>query len=70
MTLRFDVAARKGDPDTARWLDDVIDRTIEPETLRVYWAAMSLRMVDWMIRHYSAAEVDLMLDLARTRIDD
>ncbi|MFD2079851.1 Ser/Thr protein kinase RdoA involved in Cpx stress response, MazF antagonist [Actinopolymorpha cephalotaxi] len=69
VTLRFDVASRNGDPDTARWLDDVLDRTIEPETLRLYWAAMSLRMVDWMIRHYSAAEVDLMLDFARTRAD-
>jgi aminoglycoside phosphotransferase (APT) family kinase protein len=69
VTLRFGVAARDGDPDAARWLDDVIDRTIDPATLRVYWASMSLRMVDWVIRHYSAAEVDFMLDFARTRID-
>ncbi|MET9021240.1 aminoglycoside phosphotransferase family protein [Actinopolymorpha sp. NPDC004070] len=69
VTLRFGVASRNGDPDAARWLDDVIDRTIEPATLRLYWASMSLRMVDWVIRHYSAAEVDLMLDFAGTRID-
>lgn len=68
VTLRFGVASRNGDADAARWLDDVLDQTIDPATLRVYWASMSLRMVDWMIRHYSAAEVDLMLDFARTRI--
>ena len=31
------------------------------------WAHMSLRMVDWAIRHFTPADVDLWLDLAKQR---
>ncbi|HEX5200821.1 phosphotransferase [Paractinoplanes rhizophilus] len=34
--------------------------------LRAYWAHMSLRQVDWSIRHHDAATVDRWLDVAES----
>jgi aminoglycoside phosphotransferase (APT) family kinase protein len=68
VTLRFGVTTQDGDAATAAWLDDVLDRRIDAETLRVYWAAMSLREVDWAIRHHAASAVERVLDLAETRM--
>jgi hypothetical protein len=36
--------------------------------LRGYWAHMSLRMVDWMIRHHDADLVDTWLTVAESGI--
>ncbi|TDD00862.1 aminoglycoside phosphotransferase family protein [Nonomuraea deserti] len=55
VTLRFDLACR-----APRLLADVPD-----EVAPVCWAHMSLRLVDWAIRHHSASDVTLWLDLAR-----
>ncbi|WP_020579554.1 aminoglycoside phosphotransferase family protein [Actinopolymorpha alba] len=68
VTLRFDLASRAGDPATAGWLDDILDDLLDPDILRTYWAHMSLRMVDWSIRHYGPADVTHWLDFAATRI--
>lgn len=68
VTLRFDAAPAGFDPDTIRWLDELIEESIEPERLRAFWAHMSLRSVDWMIRHHSPSDVEDRLDLAETRI--
>jgi len=82
VTMRFDLAVGTGpfgsavpgerdtsDPATIRWLDTLLETSLAPETLRLYWAHMSLRMVDWAIRHYSAAEVEHWCGFAETRMD-
>jgi Ser/Thr protein kinase RdoA (MazF antagonist) len=38
----------------------------DPARLRAYWAHMSLRQVDWSIRHHDSATVDAWLDVAET----
>jgi Phosphotransferase enzyme family len=67
VTLRFAMLA---DPATGRWLDGLLDEVLDPATLRLYWAHMSLRQVDWAIRHFSPGDVDDWLDLAETRMAD
>jgi hypothetical protein len=37
--------------------------------LRGYWAHMSLRMVDWVIRHYDESHVDTWLTVAESGMD-
>lgn len=68
VTLRFEAVPAGFDPSTVRWLDGLLDEMIEPDRLRVFWAHISLRNVDWMIRHHSPADVEDRLDLAETRI--
>ncbi|MEV5327502.1 phosphotransferase [Nonomuraea fastidiosa] len=53
-TLRFDLAHR------APWLHVDVPETV---ALRC-WAHMSLRLVDWAIRHFSASEVTYWLEVA------
>ncbi|GAA1656434.1 hypothetical protein GCM10009765_02330 [Fodinicola feengrottensis] len=60
VTLRFALVG--GDPAAARWVDDRIDATLDDETLLLYQAHMSLRMVDWAIRHFTAADIERWLD--------
>ena len=69
VTLRFDLAApRHGvDPALQAWFDEMLDDVLESSTLRMYWAHMSLRMVDWAIRHDGPADVTHWLDFAATR---
>lgn len=71
VTLRFDLAAleRQTEPAVAGWFDGLLDDVIDPSTLRLYWAHMSLRMVDWAIRHFTADDVTHWLDVAAARID-
>jgi hypothetical protein len=57
-TLRFDLAHRA--PELARLLDGMVSEEAEPAC----WAHMSLRMVDWAIRHFTATEVTVWLDVA------
>jgi hypothetical protein len=38
--------------------------TAHPDRVRAYWAHISLRQVDWSIRHHDAAAVDHWLDVA------
>lgn len=67
VTLRFMV----GGPDAsvAAWLDEIIDAELPRSIRRLYWAHMSLRMVDWAIRHHGPSDVDGWLAVAETRID-
>ncbi len=68
VTLRFGIHSADTDatPTVVRRLDAVLD-TLPDSLLRPVWAHMSLRMVDWAIRHHSPSEVDHWLDLAEQR---
>ena len=66
VTLRFDLAWRA--PHLTDWFDDLLRQTVPPDRLRAYWAHMSLRLVDWAIRHHTNAEVDLWLATAELGI--
>ncbi|MGZ0152077.1 phosphotransferase [Kribbella sp. WER1] len=67
VTLRFDAHVRLADEDLT-WFDELLERVLEPEVLRLYWAHMTLRQVDWSIRHHTAADVSLWLDFTVGRL--
>lgn len=64
ITLRFDLARRA--PDLGRWLGEQLADRVPGEVTRVCWAHMSLRLVDWSIRHQTPADVHAWLDVAET----
>lgn len=66
VTLRFGVHGMKCDPEVIGKLDEILD-CFPADVLLPAWAHMSLRMVDWAIRHFSAADVEHWLDLAEQR---
>jgi aminoglycoside phosphotransferase (APT) family kinase protein len=66
VTLRFDLAGRA--PDLTGWLDGLLRDAVPADRLRAYWAHMSLRLVDWAIRHHTSAEVDLWIATAELGI--
>jgi aminoglycoside phosphotransferase (APT) family kinase protein len=66
VTLRFGSHGIDADPEAAQRLDQIIDQ-IPPDVLRPAWAHLSLRMTDWVIRHFSSADVDHWLTLAEQR---
>lgn len=66
VTLRFGLHAQESDPIVTSRLDEILDR-MPDDVLRPLWAHMSLRMVDWVIRHFTPAEVEHWLDLAERR---
>ncbi len=66
VTLRFGLHATHPDARAIQRLDAILDR-IPGEVLLPAWAHMSLRMVDWAIRHNDAASVAHWLDLAEQR---
>jgi Phosphotransferase enzyme family len=68
VNLRFEAAPAGFPAEVIRWLDGLLDERLTPDVLRLYWASMSLRSVDWVIRHYSPADVEDRLDLAETRM--
>ncbi|MBM7787423.1 aminoglycoside phosphotransferase family protein [Tenggerimyces flavus] len=68
VNLRYEAAPAGFPPDVIRWLDGLLDERIDPAVLRLYWASMSLRSVDWVIRHYSPANVEDRLDVAESRM--
>ncbi|MEV6967690.1 phosphotransferase [Hamadaea sp. NPDC051192] len=61
VTLRFDVALRN--PALLPVLDERL-AGLAPDRLRAYWAHMSLRLVDWAIRHHGPSDVDFWLRVA------
>ena len=65
VTLRFDLAWRA--PHLTGPLDERLT-AVDAERLRVYWAHMSLRQVDWSIRHHDAETVDRWLTIAESRM--
>ncbi|TCO20499.1 Ser/Thr protein kinase RdoA (MazF antagonist) [Kribbella steppae] len=68
VTLRFGLQGDKPDPTVVARLDAALE-TLPDDVLRPLWATMSLRMVDWAIRHFTPAAVDHWLDLAESRTD-
>lgn len=42
---------------------------IDEDLLRLFWAHMSLRLVDWSIRHHTEADVDHYLSVASSRLE-
>lgn len=68
VTLRFGIPGNKPDPTVVARLDAALD-TFPDDLLRPLWATMSLRMVDWAIRHFTPTAVDYWLDLAESRAD-
>lgn len=67
VTLRFGIHAKEADPRVTQHLDAVLD-SLPEDILRPAWAHMSLRMVDWAIRHFTPADVEHWLDLAEQRV--
>ncbi|MEU1599984.1 phosphotransferase [Streptomyces sp. NPDC005708] len=67
VTLRFGIHAEESDPGVTERLDAVL-ASLPEEILRLAWAHMSLRMVDWVIRHFTAIDVEHWLDLAEQRV--
>ena len=67
VTLRFGVHAEQPDDEVAKQLDAVLD-TFPADVLRPLWAHMSLRQVDWSIRHHTPADVTHWLNLAEQRL--
>lgn len=66
VTLRFDLSRRA--PHLTGRLDQLLLDAVAPERLRAFWAHMSLRLVDWAIRHHTRADVELWLATATTGI--
>jgi hypothetical protein len=62
VTLRFDLARRA--PDLGRWLAELMRGAAPDDVVLACWAHMSLRLVDWSIRHYTASYVTTWLDVA------
>ncbi len=68
VTLRFGVHAKETDSGVTHHLDAVLD-LFPADILRPAWAHLSLRMVDWAIRHFTPADVEHWLDLADQRVN-
>jgi aminoglycoside phosphotransferase (APT) family kinase protein len=67
-TLRVEARYCGLPTEVEAWLDALMEEVLDPAVLRLYWAHLSLRGVDWMIRHYTPADVEDRLDLAETRM--
>lgn len=61
-TLRFDLALRA--PDLGRWLGARLRSEMAADVAQACWAHMSLRLVDWSIRHLTPSVVQAWLDVA------
>lgn len=68
VTLRFDAHVRLPGADLT-WFDELLDTVLSPAVLRLYWAHMALRLVDWSIRHHTPADTTRWLDFAERRTD-
>jgi hypothetical protein len=66
VTFRFGLHALPPDPAITDRLDRILDG-FPAGVLDPMWAHMSLRMVDWVIRHYTPDYVDHWLTLAEQR---
>lgn len=75
VTLAFDLAqgarfSSRYESRSATAMRRVLDRldAMNEDLIRAYWAHMSLRLVDWSIRHHTSEVVDHYLDFASTRL--
>jgi hypothetical protein len=66
VTFRFGMHALPPQAQVTERLDRLLDG-VPPEVLEPAWAHMSLRMTDWIIRHYDDARLGHWLDLAEQR---
>lgn len=66
VTLRFGIHDITADPAATAHLDRLLDG-LPRDVLTPMWAHMSLRIIDWAIRHFSPGDVDHYLDLAEQR---
>lgn len=66
VTLRFGMHALPPAPAVTARLDRLLDE-FPSSVLEPAWAHMSLRMADWIIRHYDDDRLARWLDLAETR---
>lgn len=66
VVLRFGLAGNA--PRLAARLDDRL-AGVAPDRLRAYWAHISLRQVDWSIRHHDAEAVDRWLTVAEAGLN-
>jgi aminoglycoside phosphotransferase (APT) family kinase protein len=69
VVLLFGLHSGSGSASTIEWLWDRIREQLTDDELRPYWAHMSLRMVDWAIRHYSTDDVDHWIAVAESGMD-
>lgn len=67
VTLRFGVHNARVDPGVVERLDTLLD-IIPDSVLAPMWAHVSLRMLDWAIRHFTDQAVGHWLHLAEQRI--
>ena len=68
VVLYFGLHSEGGSAATIGWLNDRLHAELPGDLFRAYSASLSLRLVDWAIRHYTAADVDRWLDLAESQI--
>ncbi|HEX5289592.1 MAG TPA: phosphotransferase [Streptosporangiaceae bacterium] len=68
VTLRFGLHGIDADARAVRRLDQLLD-AFPAGVLAPMWAHLSLRLTDWVIRHYTAAHVEHWLDLAEQRLE-
>jgi hypothetical protein len=64
ITLRFDLAHRA--PDLGHQLQDQLAQTVPEDLALATWAHLSLRLVDWSIRHLTPADVTTWLTIAES----
>jgi hypothetical protein len=64
ITLRFDLARRA--PDLGRRLQHQLAATVPEDLALAAWAHLSLRLVDWSIRHLTPVDVTTWLDIAES----
>lgn len=62
VTLRFDLQRRA--PGPAAELDRHLRASTPADLLRLCWAHMGIRQVDWAVRHHGPADVDHWLAIA------
>lgn len=67
VVLRFGLESEPSTREAIARLDAVLD-TFPDDVLVPAWAHMSLRMTDWAIRHFTAADVEMWLDVAEQRM--
>jgi hypothetical protein len=69
VVMRFTGPPGQLPADVTDRIDEALTAELTPDELRPYWAALSLRLVDWSIRHFTDEATEAWLDLAESRID-
>jgi hypothetical protein len=64
ITLRFYLARHA--PDLSRWVGGLLRGLVSDDVAQASWAHLSLRQIDWSIRHHSPADTSAWLHIAKT----